>query len=869
MRKTSFNKVKGDFEIAWPGRVARHDIVYGAPPADPMQYGMPIGNGDIGALIWCDDRRIFIAFNKCDLWDDAEFGPFENWKEEEEEFSTTLRHGCRIVIDFKIPVFDTFYLKDFKGRLRLQDGCAVMDLEGPFGRIHAEFFITYEGSVLLGRIVTDLVENDGIEITMERYGSRTYSHWYAFHVQDPALGLGGTESAVDGQHLYLKHTLTTGDFICALRAEGDGLATARRTSHMTAVRAGQCPEEITFYATITSPFAGEDTEEAAAVLDAAAFKGYDALRKESEDCWKQFWETSFIETDDDYLDNLWHLTLYYSCAGQRGSYPGRFINSLWNWNRDVQNWNFIFHWNQQTVYWGLNAAGHHELCDSYLNLRYNGMGPARESAAQLFGLENALFVSDVTERRGYNSSNEKNNHTPVGEIALDFWRQYQYTGDKMFLKEKALPYILGATRFFASLFKKEDDGLYHGISGNAYEGHALLYDSVTELAMGHVLFGITVRALEEAGQTDPDMGLFRDMDQHMAPITLLDIDPRMASDGKVNMGMFAGHMVPTQKVLSLGKLLKDDDKTEYVGQYIPQYRVIENKKPLEARSGLDIVRGMLHGFGVENCDTDVVEITAFTHPQANVCPVFPMNMVGLKDKGTDVFNAAVTTALTSRSQQMMGWDQMPIVLARLGLVDEVDIYLRDFPSIWQYYNNGFGHYGPNTMMYADSVSPFRRHEITDVTYEKKFWAETFPFRHMGLEPLGILAAIMNERMLQSYDEVIRIVPAYGAKDGRFKLHAVGGFVVMSEIEAGVPAWVAIRSLRGSNLKLINPWRTAFCQGAEYDAEQIEMPTEAGVTYFFTPDGNEEFALEPEMPVANEKCKVRPDRNAMLGLERSF
>ena len=866
--KTSYSRLSNDFEIAWPQRVSRHDLVYLAPPSDPLQYGMPIGNGDLGALIWCDDRRIYIAFNKCDLWDDAAFGPFLNWKEEEEEFSTTLRHGCRIVIDFKIPVFDTFYLKDFKARLRLKDGCAVMDLDSPFGTVHAEFFITYEGSVLCGCIRTDLQDEDGIEITLERYGSRTFSHWYAFHRREPELGLLGTESWVQEDCLFLKHPLSTGDFMCVLKPEGEGLTSVRKTSHMTAARACTCPKELRFYAFITSPFEKVSSDEAVSQLEKAGSVGYEKLREQSEACWKHFWETSFLETDDDYLDNLWHLTMYYSCAGQRGRYPGRFINSLWNWNRDVQNWNFIFHWNQQTVYWGLNAAGHHELCESYLNLRFDGMGPARESAERLFGLKDAIFVSDVTERRGYNSSGEKNNHTPVGEIALDFWRQYQYTGDTEFLKNKALPYILGAARFAKTLYVKEADGLYHGICGNAYEGHALLYDSVTELAMGHVLFGVAVKALEAAGETDPDMELYRQMDRNMAPIRMLDIDPRIASDSKVNMGMFKGYTVPTHQVLSLGKLLKDDDDA-YVGQYIPQYRVIENKKPLEARSGLEIAREMLHGFGIPNCDTNVMEKTAFTHPQANVSPVHPMNMIGLKDKGTPLFDAAVTTALTSRNQQLMGWDQMPIVLARLGLSEAVDLYLRDYASIWQYYNNGFSHYGPNPMTYADSLSPFRRREITDVTNTDKFWAESFPFRHMGLEPLGILAAIMNERLLQSFDEVIRIVPSYGNHNGRFKLHAVGGFVVMSEITEGTPAWVAIRSNLGNNLKLVNPWTSAWCDGMEYSEEILEIPTQAGVTYFFTPDGNEDFEFEEEVPQTNQHCKVRPDRNAMLGMERCF
>ena len=74
--------------------MAKHDLVYLSPPGDPMQ-GIPLGNGDIGVLCWCEDTKLIVAINKCDLWDDAAFNRFHNWKAEEEEFSTTLRHACR------------------------------------------------------------------------------------------------------------------------------------------------------------------------------------------------------------------------------------------------------------------------------------------------------------------------------------------------------------------------------------------------------------------------------------------------------------------------------------------------------------------------------------------------------------------------------------------------------------------------------------------------------------------------------------------------------------------------------------------------------------------------------------------------------
>ena len=41
---------------------------------------------------------------KCDLWDDVLPDDFTNWNQEEEEYSTTLRHGCRLMLYFDYPL---------------------------------------------------------------------------------------------------------------------------------------------------------------------------------------------------------------------------------------------------------------------------------------------------------------------------------------------------------------------------------------------------------------------------------------------------------------------------------------------------------------------------------------------------------------------------------------------------------------------------------------------------------------------------------------------------------------------------------------------------------------------------------------------
>ena len=101
---SAFDPKNSQWDIAWPGRISQYDLVYKSPPVDPMQ-GIPLGNGDVAALVWCEGSKIIIVLNKCDLWDDSKSEKFETWNEKYDHY-TTQRHAARIIIDFKFPVFN-------------------------------------------------------------------------------------------------------------------------------------------------------------------------------------------------------------------------------------------------------------------------------------------------------------------------------------------------------------------------------------------------------------------------------------------------------------------------------------------------------------------------------------------------------------------------------------------------------------------------------------------------------------------------------------------------------------------------------------------------------------------------------------------
>ncbi|MEZ5107304.1 MAG: hypothetical protein R2757_22555 [Draconibacterium sp.] len=851
--QSSFNPKTGEWEIAWPGRVSQYDLTYLSPPKDPLQ-GIPLGNGEIGVLFWCEDSKIIAVINKSDLWDDAAFGPFHNWSGKEEDYSTTQRHACRIIIDFKFPVFSVMYLSDFQAKLNLSDASLSLEAVSPFGKVGLKAFVDHESGTLFYDLNSDLNEDIPLELIVERFGSRTYSHWYSQINRDASIGLSGTEAFADNDGAFITQKLTTGTFAVGGKViQNNELSVKYSREHSRCAKiqlSGKRQKAVQLAFTVTSPEDEADVSTAKNILSSVTRKGMAPFIESNKAMWKSIWNRSFMDYGDDYLNNLWYLTIYYANASQGGKYPGRFNNGLWSWSRDVQNWNFYFHWNQQELYWPLNAAGFHELVNPYLNFRFNSLPLAKSAAKEIFNSDGA-FYSDVTERRGYNSSGEKHNHTPVAEIALDFWRQYQFTCDKNFLKEKALPMITEAARFFETILEKEADGLYHAKEGTGYEGWIKLKDGLTELSYARVLFSVALEAVKAAETESPEATKWKEILDHLAPLPAVKTDEAtiISSDSeyKLNHGFFKGEAVPGNEILAAGWGIKEQ-------KWLTVFYPIEDTT---INNGLKLLDGIF--------------------PTVPWAPVYPSGLIGLGQKGSNLFGQMKTTALLYGSEGT-GWDPASIVLARLGLANELAADLERFPGRWQIYCNGWGHWGLEGEVNKDAEWFFRTNTVRDVNSEEKFPLPMWPFRHMSMESMSVLATAMNESLLQSYDGILRIFPAFpDSRNGRFTLHAEGGFIVSSEIKSGKVQWISIKSLYGNPCKLELPWGKAVAQSNLKKKKQMlggeiaEMKTKPGELITIISEGQslQGWELIDEQPLPNEVVKYHSSGKTQLGIPRMF
>lgn len=808
---------EGRWNIPWPQRVSRHDLVYLSPPDDPMQ-GLPIGNGDLGALVWVEGARVHLAINKVDTWDDGPDANFHNWGASAEDHQTTLRGCGRLTLDFGLPFWEVQYLTDFQGRLRMAEAAVELRADSPFGQSQFRAYASQKYHVLVVRAETTAAEAIRQWATLERFGSRAFGHWYSQVNRDAAIGLSATRTQVEHGRILIRQQLRTLRFVVAMALVPDaGNSASAELLHSRAaqyeVPAARRVGYTVLVTAVTSENASDPEAEAHARLDAAIAAGEPAVAARHAEDWKEFWCRSLVQLPDDYLANIWHLTLYFANSSSRGSSPPHFCRGLWGYNRDFLPWYFYFHWNTQWYLWQLHPADAAELAEPYLRYRFEQLPQAIAYAREVHHCAGA-FYADVAERRGYQDLDTRANHTPGPQIAMDFWRHYQFTGDRDFLRQRAYPVMRAVAEWYLSTLRLGEDGRYHPMPGNVYESDTIMEDPITDLAMIRSLFPAVAEAAEVLDAKDVEPQRLLEIVERLAPYQLAELKPSEQQEKEGQqvhaVGLGAGKAVLSQKVMAVGF---DPKKGQWMRNRI---------------AGQD--------FGY------------YGIPDGELAPVFPAGALGLKDRGSEPFRAMVTQIrlhpfgehLLAHPHQdsvagaggfCMGWCPVPIVCARLGLKEETVDALREHVKLWQPYPQGFGHYGPHANNQRDKNQYYQTNQVRDAAAPD----QTFPFagwnfRHFSNEAMPIVSTAIDEMLLQSHEGIIRLCPAVPDDwDLAFTLLARGGFKVSAQRQGGRLSWVWIESRLGGKLALDNPWPDAariFVWAKEPGAELGAEPSQA-------------------------------------------
>ena len=454
--------------------LTKHDIVF-LSPTQLEAEGFPMGNGNMGGMVWNHNNGMEIQINKNDLWS----------KPDPAEFNTSiLKHAARLKIDFGSPVFSWIHLERFEGRLSLKNGEVNYKANTAYSKTTINTWLSSSDNVWV--IDCENVPNtkymkDGITstISLERIGSRAFSGWYGGGFpKSVAVGIGDANTKIEGKDIILEENGIGVNFVVACRII-DADSRAEKVSSRS-VELKSKSNSFKVLVSVVTEKENDDPEAAAiALLDKAEATTVDALRKGKNAWYEAFWEKSFVKLGDNYLENIYYLRRYLMAASSRGEYPCSFNGGLWRWNRDVLNWVTPHHWNTQQQYWGLCAQNDTDLMLPYLNTYFN-MIPYGEALAKEKGAKSdAILITEAHDFDGYqvskNRSDMKNNFIPAIQIAALFWDYYAYTGDLQFLREKSYVFMKKALNFYLDKLEWDKEKKEYFLLASVHESAEVPY----------------------------------------------------------------------------------------------------------------------------------------------------------------------------------------------------------------------------------------------------------------------------------------------------------------------------------------------------------------------------------------------------------
>ena len=751
----------------------RNDVVYLAPATEPYE-ALPLGNGQLGVMV-----RNAPAMNY--IFNHGSF--FANGEQDNElissgELSLALPEAWqRGFVDQRLALHDALIVT------RFQTGAAQHTIKSWLAEGLDLMVIEIESTANLPDL-TAILSIWERKISSEATASRD-------DVCLTTVGVGGHRATALVVQALEGQTQTS-----AKGLQGS-LEISTTTKHLTLLVA--CP-------VVTGQGLGSESARRAArqALATAQAKGGAALWQEHLNYWHDFWTRSgvLMHSEDglaDYVENLYHLHLYWMAACSRGPEAPKFNGGNFLFGNDGRSWGgYYWYQNTRELFWPLLPANHPELLKPLLDLYWRNLPAAQKLAKDLFNAPGACY-HETMGRTGH--GDKANNtytclyHTTGTEIAHQFYQYYLHTRDEAFLAERAYPLMQEALTFHLSFLHKESNGLYYVYPSNARETYWWIKDSITDLTALRTMLPILLLESQRLG---------RESDQWTHWIEVLGHLKRPLVD-------------ESRKVFLPGSFLDDFPPT-------PFKRPEQLYPPDKSRTS----RSKGNAFNYENVDCE---------------PLWPWGLVGLNSEDRE-YSLARQTFLQRRHNEWTwgnAWDWSSLMACRLGLSSEVV--------------KCFGQYVRNVQEFPSGMAGTPGNA-------PKVWGGQLG-DSPGLDASGVLAAAVAEMQLQSYGGAIRVFPAQPKGwQSEFTLAAEGGFLVSSRINTngGIPE-VRIVSRGGNPCTVINPWTGGAVLRSPGGTQNLAQtnrfvfPTRPGDEFVLTPaDGAARFV---PIPVARNEAPKWP------------
>lgn len=422
---------------------------------------LPLGNGDIGCLIWNSSDKLRFSLDKGGIWDCS------NPPEEQENFNySDLKNLIRSKKQKEInKKYNDCYFKPTP--TKLPTGKLIVDLGVKKNIVSLLDFNRAEAILKVGDITVKsfvhaqqnygmiFINNKNIKINIEtpKFGKKRKLHFnrlFKGTVQslknihyDKAVFSKKIESGIEYQY-----------FIQPTNDSSYGIVFAKKES----------VNGVLIAYTVGIGKNGDFIEESISLLRTAVSLSYDEAITEHLEWWESFWQKSKIEIPDKFIQQQWNLNNYLlgSCS-RKGKFPMP-LQGVWTAdNGSLPPWKGDYHHdlNTQMSYTSYLKANHIDEGESFIDYLLDMSDAGKKFAENFYGVK-GLCLPSVMDIQGHALGGWcQYALSPTNQLWLCciMARHYYYTHNKTLLIEKIYPYMCETGKFLFGILE-EVDGVY-------------------------------------------------------------------------------------------------------------------------------------------------------------------------------------------------------------------------------------------------------------------------------------------------------------------------------------------------------------------------------------------------------------------------
>ena len=497
-----------------PGCDSSHNLIYN-DLATTWDEALPLGNGELGVLIWGKEGKLRFSLDRSDLWDLRSI----SWLEKDEfrfswVYKKWLENDYKIVQDF----FDKGAYSNSIAPSKIPGAALEFSFEGMENVIKAELdvatasaHVEWENGVNLESFVQadntkgwfkieNVPDDLALELIPPRYESDTDSGDVDEVTGQDLRRLGYTQGeTVVTENSMTYHQSGWSDFYYDVVVHWE-----KKGSQMIGNWA------------ITSSIS--DDKGKASAKELTKDLSYKTALRAHLNWWEKYWDKSSISLPDEVLEKQWYLEQYKFGSAARANTPPISLQAVWTAdNGKMPPWKGDFHHdlNTQLSYWASYSGNHLDLEIGFLNWLWDVKPVAEEYTKEYFEVE-GLNVPGVSTLEGKPMGGwiqYSCGPTVSAWLGQHFYLHWRYSMDREFLKERAYPWIHDVAVFIDN-FSVEDEstGMRKLPLSSSPEIHdnspQAWFSQTTNFDLGLIRF-----TLEKAAELAKELGLDDEAEQ--------------------------------------------------------------------------------------------------------------------------------------------------------------------------------------------------------------------------------------------------------------------------------------------------------------------------------------------------------------------